>query len=57
MAHVFDLGFSEMREFVLILVRAEGQIVGVFEDLAKVVAARRCAWTQPDRERVLDRRI
>jgi hypothetical protein len=38
-AHVFDLGFVEMRQLVLLGLRAEAQLVDVVNDLAQVVAA------------------
>ena len=38
-AHVLDLGFVEVRELVLLGLRAEAQFVDVVDDLAQVVAA------------------
>ncbi len=38
-AHVPDLGFVEVGEFVLLGLRAEAQLVDVVDDLAQVVAA------------------
>ena len=38
-AHVLDLGFVEVRELVLLGLRAEAQLVDVVDDLAQVVAA------------------
>ena len=38
-AHVLDLGFVEMRQLVLLGLRAEAQFVDVVDDLAQVVAA------------------
>ena len=40
-AHVPDLGFVEVRQLVLLGLRAEAQLVDVVDDLAQVVAARR----------------
>jgi len=38
-AHVFDLGFGQVRQFVLFRLGPEPQLVDVVEDLAKVVTA------------------
>ena len=38
-AHVLDLGFVEVRQLVLLGLRAEAQLVDVVDDLAQVVAA------------------
>src|SRR5262249_40072159 len=38
-AHVLDLGFVEVRELVLLSLRAETQLVDVVDNLAQVVAA------------------
>ena len=38
-AHVLDLGFVEVRQFVLLGLRAETQFVDMVDDLAQVVAA------------------
>ena len=38
-AHVLDLGFVEVRQLVLLGLRAEAQFVDVVDDLAQVVAA------------------
>ena len=38
-AHVLDLGFVQMRQFVLFALRAEPQFVDVVDDLAEVIAA------------------
>ena len=38
-AHVPDLGFVEVRQLVLLGLRAEAQLVDVVDDLAQVVAA------------------
>ena len=38
-AHVLDLGFVEVRQLVLLGLRAEAQFVNVVDDLAQVVAA------------------
>ena len=38
-AHVFDLGFVEMRELVFLGLGTEAQFVDGVDDLAKVVAA------------------
>ena len=40
-AHVLDLGFVEVRQLVLLGLRAEAQLVDVVDDLAQVVAALR----------------
>ena len=38
-AHVLDLGFVEVRQLVLLVLRAEAQFVNVVDDVAQAVAA------------------
>jgi hypothetical protein len=38
-AHVLDLGFVKVRQLVLLVLRAEAQLVDMVDDLAQVVAA------------------